>query len=1351
MNRNFFRLGVLSISRVLGAGALKIPDGTSYDSPTSQDKTSKYGKYGNLNLLNNGNKHAYLDVVRNNISRLNFLDYAKGKAFHIAVTVTRANSVDVYKDGPRANLTLSDVFNYSNAKNDQYSSSYFMPNLPQKNNSTLSLNIAAYVGKNENEDVGTELVKFGPKPKWPLEFKKEPQYQFGFEFPRSLTLEPQIPELMNFKASQILLNPNKDACRFSAVRHNVYETNPRPPESVVSNTCEGPLIRFAELNKESLFPKIAEKQVILARGEGEFKLDFTNEHVNRQIDNLYICNEHRNELSTKWDLKKYPHVVTRRKIGKGKGINNFLPVCSLPFPFGANHRNKDARPFTCRHKVTFEEASAFLEANGILIHPGIPVCNECSQYLKTLLLIDDNDVDLKPEVLDDFDDVNMDNNAEETTVNDFDMYKERPSKLKAIAALQSNIEDDPSQTTKAEDSSSEVAELIRRLGQLTGISIPTASKPFEDLKNDTQQRKVKILQGFQQVIAQHLAPDDPSSLIELCNSNKKGSNESTEEKRMKNLMTMIKTQYLAAESKREQIGVISQIALEVPRKEFKKVLPGITKYQWNVARRQAREHMEQWKVPAVMAGLPFGTKVGRLPDGRKFDIPSTLRKQDDAEIIRMFEHYVKEKGLSVTISHTVMRNILKVCPAVRMKAMECVDYFEAAGKTAFEKITNRLDKLYTLNLVDEEWKKEVQQELQEAKLYLRTDYRLHIAEKSQVAEHCMTYSLSDPQNKEFCSSSCDDDADFPHSHNGKCDRCLVFPQTMKKIHEMINELLEAEEKTKGDHEKLKEINEEMEIYENDIFEWKKHVMRSAYSEKCRLKIIDELEEGQALVTCDYSQKWIPRKYRETQKEYFAKKGLSWHITHILAKKDGQLVQHTVVHNLGFEDQAYTFSEPQAGKGPSDREGARIKWRMLCALNNMFSITTSEEMFLAMTYGQKRLDGITALTATVSGEKKEEGTPIPGITSLSHIQYDKNNKSFTVWKHHGIGKGKKMNVGKAALKNELIIYSTTSETPLSDDYIFWRNTGSVVEKQKKKKQSAGTNTNVNDKDEDEEKEEEKEKEKEENSDEEATYKMFHCTDPNCIKKYVHYANLCNHIESGKHTHKPLRKTLYDYALTKFGDHLDDLRDRHLQLFARETFQDYVTTNNSATVKGWALRSNAKNKRFSNDVHKYVEELLLECKNKKKRFDPKVAAEAMENAKRADGRSRFKPSERLNDSQLSGLAQRKLKKLDLQHNVQVDEQALQNDRVLINEDIEADTGDFELEYEDDPTRLTTEDALYQYVSTAGSDIEIETPVRAESIDGISSSSGQKKKVGRQKSVHKTTNDYSEETPMKKQKHL
>ena len=46
----------------------------------------------------------------------------------------------------------------------------------------------------------------------------------------------------------------------------------------------------------------------------------------------------------------------------------------------------------------------------------------------------------------------------------------------------------------------------------------------------------------------------------------------------------------------------------------------------------------------------------------------------------------------------------------------------------------------------------------------------------------------------------------------------------------------------------------------------------------RLDVIDELDESSALLFEDWAMKFLPCKYRESQHDWFGKRGLSWHVT-----------------------------------------------------------------------------------------------------------------------------------------------------------------------------------------------------------------------------------------------------------------------------------------------------------------------------------------------------------------------------------------------------------------------------------------------------------------------------------------
>ena len=68
-----------------------------------------------------------------------------------------------------------------------------------------------------------------------------------------------------------------------------------------------------------------------------------------------------------------------------------------------------------------------------------------------------------------------------------------------------------------------------------------------------------------------------------------------------------------------------------------------------------------------------------------------------------------------------------------------------------------------------------------------------------------------------------------------------------------------------------------------------------HQDNARTDILDILEQDSALIVQDFAMKFIPAQYREMQKEFFGKRGISWHITVCQTKVDGNLLAKTFVH------------------------------------------------------------------------------------------------------------------------------------------------------------------------------------------------------------------------------------------------------------------------------------------------------------------------------------------------------------------------------------------------------------------------------------------------------------------------
>jgi len=63
----------------------------------------------------------------------------------------------------------------------------------------------------------------------------------------------------------------------------------------------------------------------------------------------------------------------------------------------------------------------------------------------------------------------------------------------------------------------------------------------------------------------------------------------------------------------------------------------------------------------------------------------------------------------------------------------------------------------------------------------------------------------------------------------------------------------------------------------------------------RLDALKHLDESSILMTQDWAMKFLPQKFRESQTDWFTKRGISWHISVVAIKKDGKLFSQAFVH------------------------------------------------------------------------------------------------------------------------------------------------------------------------------------------------------------------------------------------------------------------------------------------------------------------------------------------------------------------------------------------------------------------------------------------------------------------------
>ena len=134
---------------------------------------------------------------------------------------------------------------------------------------------------------------------------------------------------------------------------------------------------------------------------------------------------------------------------------------------------------------------------------------------------------------------------------------------------------------------------------------------------------------------------------------------------------------------------------------------------------------------------------------------------------------------------------------------------------------------------------------------------------STVADHCRIYALSCPNDEDY-KTVCN------HNHNDICDRCHILSSVIPEIEEAIEQAAFP----KDAKEELAFITSHA---KKNINAWKAHQMRSVNQDECR-QILKELDKTSMLLVLDWAMKYLPRKFRESQTDWFGKRGIPWHIT-----------------------------------------------------------------------------------------------------------------------------------------------------------------------------------------------------------------------------------------------------------------------------------------------------------------------------------------------------------------------------------------------------------------------------------------------------------------------------------------
>lgn len=826
-------------------------------------------------------------------------------------------------------------------------------------------------------------------------------------------------------------------------------------------------------------------------------------------------------------------------------------------------------------------------------------------------------------------------------------------------------------------------ELIREIGKEANIDQASIhfSRNFRKLTASTKRQRVQVAKRIVSKVCNTFAQDDPNQFEQmLCDKQDVDQAEAKNQRKLDGVMKRTVESFQNAPSSTTKQQALSLVAPFFKLTEIQAYLPGLSPYYYKrarlfakmykpgvpipklVARRQklTKHQIEQVvqfiTSPAIVVDLPFGTSTLTTSAGEKEEIPSVLRNQVNERINQQYQAYMIEtQQQHLAVSRSTVLRILNYCTATTRKSLQGLDFYSWAGSEGFDTLINIAKTLSKLNN-DEDWGNHIIRRLKESKQYLKMDYRSHLKLNSRIADHCIIFALSDHKDGSFRERS-------EHEHDLHCDRCEMLNNVLGDIRLQIDNTDFTSDLERS------EISFDYTNAANDIMELKKHIVRTMRQDLARKEILAELNTNDIYIQMDWAMKFLPVSGREPQADWFGKRGVSWHVTHVTAKsaqaatgfrtrlyvhafasvaQDGYTVLAILRHILGYIKQempqvnrAYLrsdnagcyksavlisgihklstesrifikrldFSEAQAGKGPCDRASAWVKRNVrLYAAENHHCRTAEEFVACANSY-----QGVKSATI-ILGHLEVENRPKPkiaGINQLNNFEFQENG-NIIAWRSYKIGAGKKLSKTWSDADvyiPEITVLSKTTEGAMDAFAItnahYWKELAEP-------KVTPQASTDCWNEDEDD-------------GDSDADQAMpvdellFACPEPGCTKVYQRQSYLDNHLEIGNHHYKPERVTLRDNAIGAYKTELEGLRLPQSLPSVGGVLQELLAADDVTSPElkmGWALKSKRKSGHFDARVRAYLIEKFDEGKATKRKLDPKTIAKEMRQIFRQD---------------------------------------------------------------------------------------------------------------------------------------
>ncbi|XP_066270491.1 uncharacterized protein [Branchiostoma lanceolatum] len=827
----------------------------------------------------------------------------------------------------------------------------------------------------------------------------------------------------------------------------------------------------------------------------------------------------------------------------------------------------------------------------------------------------------------------------------------------------------------------QLLEQLLQAGDCKVDKVQVLTVPWNEASQRTQRFHLKQASEAVSTVLQVLAPDDSYNLWKYLRESKVtdvalGMGGSAIE--MELLNSLVECYKCASQSfTRRQI--LSIMADKYTFGDLEKLLPGLTRYQVTFARRHAMQYGREAPMPPsidtrmkvepakldhfitfitsahVVQDLPFGEKVLKLSSGHTLKVPNTIRAMIPERIISQYQQYCTETHF-IPMGKRTLQRVLGACSASVRTSLQGLDYFTAEGGRAFDDLEVAVDRLAEQQ--GQEWATKQTTILRSSKRYLKGDYKVHVSQEATVAEHCRQFALSDDTDINF-SATC------LHQHDEECDACNGLPQLLVAIEKSFTEHKFPTPEDKDD------MRFTLDKAKQDIYAWQCHQLRSINQDEAWHALLDDLDDRSVLLVMDWAMKFLPRKYRESQTDWFGKRGLPWHISVAHRRCDASIfvetfihlfqtctqdsssvvsiLQHTVqqlkeelptlqsiyirsdnagcYHNTllfqaarhinqttGVTIRRIDYCDPQGGKGSCDRQAATVKSHIKTWINEGHNVETAAE-FKTAVESRGGIPGVKVFLCEVGTGLGVTSTKMDGITKLNNFEF--TEAGLRVWRAYNIGDGNLVPWPRLpALKPPTLLILSEPSHP---GFAF-----RPIKSRQKKAQG--------------QQEVESDSDGESAREQRSLGSLFPCPEDSCVKVYQTHRGLEAHVAVGRHQRQLERETLLDKAKLAYAEKLEQGPSEvpHLE----PSLEASRTT--PSPQQGWALRNPKKHVRFSSKQKEYLDKRFQIGETTGKKSDPLTVSKEMRHACDAQGKRLFQVQEFLTGQQISSYFSRRAAK-------------------------------------------------------------------------------------------------------------